>query len=90
MRPFMRKVKVAATQMSCTKNERDNIEKALKMMRRKVIKTKLLHTLRGKRYHEKKCAVYPRNELTKDAAAIGTTTMGDRMTARCRCVDELK
>mgnify|MGYP003626771849 FL=1 len=32
---------------------RDNIERALKMMRRKVIKTKLLHTLRGKRYHEK-------------------------------------
>ena len=34
MRPFMRKVKVAATQMSCTNNERDNIEKAINLIKK--------------------------------------------------------
>ena len=33
--------------------QKDNIERALKMMRRKVINTKLFHELRSRRYHTK-------------------------------------
>ena len=45
--------------------KKENIEKALKMMRRKVIKTKLLHTLRSNRYYEKKSET---KRLTKKKA----------------------
>ena len=45
--------------------KKENIEKALKMMRRKVIKTKLLHTVRSKRYYEKKSET---KRLTKKKA----------------------
>ena len=44
---------------------KDNIEKALKMMRRKVIKTKLFHTLRSNRYYEKQSET---KRLTKKKA----------------------